>query len=98
MRETSPAELVEIARKAAQDVDGLGPVLDVAVRSDVDWTDKPVYRFYIKVDRGPVHKNVARPSTMLELRIHDELIDRGDEHYPFVSIVGLADWDRVERA
>ena len=94
MHELDDAELQEIGRQAAREVDGLGTVDAVRVTGGLDSTDRPVhvFSFLIGQDRDPRGRGLAY--IRLVQRLRDALLERGDAQYPFVRLLDRADWDR----
>jgi hypothetical protein len=99
MTELSDAEVEQIGRDAAEDVAGAGAVLRVQVTPGLGSIDEPAYFFSFVIDPG-----LARPHPpgMLHLeidgKIRDALIARGDETYPFLTIITPAEWNHRAHA
>jgi len=89
------SELVEVGLKAAAQVEGLGKIERVKVVTRLDESDQPAYYFRFMTDdfagRGLAF-------TRLGMKIRDELIARGDDRYPYISVMSRSDWEKREGA
>jgi len=94
MHDLDDAELQEIGRQAAREVDGLGTVDAVRVTGRLDSADRPahVFSFLVERDRDPQHNGLAY--IRLVQRLRDALLARGDAQYPFVRLLDRTAWDR----
>lgn len=98
MNEIADAELIEIGRKAAGLVDGLGRVEDVKVRVGQNSTDQPAYFFSFLIDRDRDREQAGLTRIRLIQKLRDELVARHDEHYPIVQVLNRTDWEKRESA
>jgi len=94
MTELSESVLKEIGFKAAQEIVGDGRAEAIEVTPGVDHTGKPAYyfAFLIEQDRDPSLAALKR--TRLAQNIRDQLVQSGDEGYPFVRVLGHRDWGK----
>jgi hypothetical protein len=91
-------DLEQIGRAAAAAVAGAENVEAVEAREGEDWTDKPAYYFSFLIEQD---RDDLRPGLLLgrvARKLRDELIARGDYHYPFVQILNRSDWDKRQHA
>nr|WP_294500940.1 hypothetical protein [uncultured Rhodopila sp.] len=98
MSELAESELTEIARAAALRVPGLGTVERVKVDERLDSSDEPAYYFSFLVGQGydPESGGVAR--IRLGQNLRDALMAREDGHYPYITLLTRADWEKREGA
>jgi hypothetical protein len=98
MAHLSQAELKEIGRKAAAEVYGPGVAQDVEVVGGEDWAGEPAYFYSFLIQQDPDRKKAERLRTSLSHKVRDELVERDDFAYPYISVLTEQDWDRRERA
>lgn len=92
------AERKQIGRDAAPRVFGTGRVKDVEV-IDIDASDtQPAYLFSILYEGARDPQQMALLRIRLELKLRDELLARGDDGYPLISVLGPQDWDKRQVA
>ena len=95
--ETTIAEVTSLGRSAAEAVIGAGVVDEVVVRAGEDSSGDPAYRFYFRI-RADAEQPTTLAYVRLSQQIRDDLLAIRDEHYPYVTLLGHADWSRIERA
>jgi hypothetical protein len=90
----SPEHLKDIGLDAAREVVGEGRAREIEVAVDLDSTNEPAcfFSFLIEQDGDPMRAALQR--TRLGQRIRDKLIDRGDERYPYIRVLGHKDWGK----
>ncbi len=98
MSEIADMDLVEIGRKAAQLVAGLGTVERVKVTTRQDSTDRPAYFFSFLIDRDRDRQQAGVARIRLAQRLRDELLARDDDRYPYVEVLNREEWESRERA
>jgi hypothetical protein len=87
-------ELEKLGRVAAETVAGASSVQEVEVARGEDSLDRPVYyfTFLIELDRDRQRAGLVRTRIVQKLR--DELVARGDGHYPIIRMLNRTDWDK----
>ena len=91
-------ELKQIGRDAAQRVFGPGKVKDVEV-IDIDASDnQPAYLFSILYEGARDAQQMALLRIRLDQKLRDELLARGDDGYPLISVLSPQDWDKRQVA
>jgi hypothetical protein len=98
MGETVATDLELLGRKAAQQVAGDSSVEQVEVVSGEDQSGEPAYYFSFLIDQGRASQKAGLLRLRLIQKLRDELIARGDAHYPFIRILDKTDWDRRQGA
>ena len=98
MNELAETELTEIARTAASQVPGLGAVERVKVVEKLDSSDQPAYYFSFMIGQGYDPGNGGMVRIRLGQNLRDALLDRNDDHYPYVTLLTRADWEKREGA
>ena len=91
-------DLEKLGREAAQQVAGKGAVEDVEVVAGEDLSERPVYYFSFLIDQARARQRAGLVLTRLVQKLRDELIARGDGHYPVIRILSRTDWDRRKDA
>ncbi len=91
-------DLVELGRRVARQIAGDEAVQEVEVTPDFDIEGRPVYRFTYLIDRDRSRERIGLVFARLILELGDELIKRGDDHLPAVTILDQHDWPRRKRA
>lgn len=94
MGQTSDAILAEIGLEAAQHVAGADTVERVEVVAGYDSAERPAYFFSFLIDDGGDRQRTGLIHIRLGQKLRDELIARGDEHYPIVRILSRDDWEK----
>lgn len=94
MGESTEAELVEIGRGAARDVAGEGPVEGVEVNDGLDSLGRPALNFHFSIDLDRVALRSGLVLARLTQQLRDALHARGHDGFPYVQIMGRADWEK----
>jgi hypothetical protein len=92
------AHLEELGRRVARQIAGDDAVQEVEVAPGFDIDGRPVYRFTYLIDRDRSRERMGLVLSRIIQKLGDELIDRGDEHLPSVTILDQTDWPRRKRA
>jgi len=93
MSEVSQIDLERLARDAADEVAGAEAVHEALVEPILDSDDLPAYEFLFVIDRSKV--SGYQPGEMrskLGINIRDRLLAKGDETYPYLSIISPEEW------
>jgi hypothetical protein len=98
MSRSTTAELEKIGRDAAQQVAGEGAVAQVEVVPGEDSDERPAYYFSFLIDQDRARQRPGLVFTRLIQKLRDELIARGDGHYPVIRILDRTDWDKRKGA
>jgi hypothetical protein len=99
MSDVAQIDLERLAREAADEIAGADSVHDAKVESGLDSQDQPAYRFVFVIDRSkvvgyqPGERRIA-----LGIKIRDRLLAKGDETYPYLSIISPEEWRARSRA
>jgi hypothetical protein len=86
------SELEELGQAAAEDVAGPGAVERVEVTRGEDASERPVYYFSFLIDQDRARQRAGLVRTRLIQKLRDDLVARGDGHYPVIQILNKADW------
>jgi hypothetical protein len=91
-------ELKKIARAAAGRLLGAAKVKDVDVIGSDALDEQPAYLFSFLFDGtlDPQHEALLR--IRLRQKLRDELVARGDDGYPLITILGPLDWEKRQVA
>ena len=92
------AELKELGRAAAAHVAGDDAVQQVEVSEGEDSSDRPVYYFSFLIDQARARQRPGLVLVRLIQKLLDDLIARGDSHYPSVRILDKDDWAKRANA
>ena len=92
------AELERLGRSAVQKVAGKGVVKDVEVEAGEDLSGRPAYHFSFLIEPGHANVGAGLLRTRLIQKLRDELIARGDGHYPVIRMLSPSDWNRRKDA
>jgi len=85
-------ELEKLGRAAAEHVAGDGAVERVEVTRGEDASERPVYYFSFLIDQGRARQRAGLVRTRLVQKLRDDLVARGDGHYPVIQILSKDDW------
>lgn len=96
MSKIADMDLVELGRKAAELVPGLGTVERVKVTHRLDSTDRPAYYFSFLIERKGDREQAVQARIRLGQKLRDELLARDDDHYPYIKILNREDWEKRE--
>jgi len=88
------SDLEKLGLDAARQVAGADAVEQVEVVSGEDASDRPVYYFSFLIDEGRSRQRAGLVRTRLVQKLRDELITRGDGHFPVITILSRIDWDK----
>lgn len=91
MSQGNVVDIERIGRDAAQDAASLAPVELVDVVSDIDFRDRPVYRFAFLVDENIDWKLSGRVRIRLEQKLRDELAALGEVRYPILQMLSRSE-------
>jgi hypothetical protein len=94
MSQSTTAELEKLGRDAAQQVAGDDAVAQVEVVPGEDSDERPVYYFSFLIDQDRARQRPGLVWIRLVQRLQDELVARGDGHYPVIRILDRTDWDK----
>jgi hypothetical protein len=97
MSENIELNLEQIGRQVAEDVAGVGNVVQVEAEEGEDWTHKPAHFFVFLINETQEDPPGMSLSSRISLRLRDELVARGDYRMPFVRILNRRDWDKRGR-
>jgi len=98
MNGDSDVDLEALGRTAAEQIAGEDSVREVAVVRSEDASQRPIYRFVFLIDQRRARQRAGLLRTRLVQRLRDELITRGDGHFPEVQILNREDWERRPNA
>lgn len=98
MERISENGLKDIGLEAARSVLGADKVEKVEVVCGNDSSDEPAYYFSFLIDQARNLEQAGLVRTRLAQKIRDQLVRRGDDGYPYISILSRRDWERRERA
>jgi len=59
----------------------------------LDYEGETVYRFAFLIDPKPDGLEGVLLRTRVSMAVRDALMDRDDDHYPFMRLISLADWN-----
>ena len=98
MSKSMTSDLEELGRAAAEQIAGKEAVQDVEVAVGQDLSERPAYYFSFLIDQSRARQRAGLVRTRLVQKLRDDLIARGDEHYPVIRILDRTDWDRRKDA
>lgn len=98
MGKDKTAELERLGRAAVQQIAGRGVVKDVEVEPGEDLSGRPAYHFSFVIEPGHAKVGAGLLRTRLIQKLRDELIARGDGHYPVIRMLSTSDWSRRKDA
>jgi hypothetical protein len=91
-------DLEKLALDAAEYVAGAGVAEQVDVESSVDWWYRPTYVFTYLINLDRTQMNSGLLLIRLLEKLHEDLIEKGDEHRPSVHLLDKADWAKFRHA
>jgi len=98
MPQITMPELETLARSAANLVAGESSVEQVEVSPGIDPTGDPIYRFTFLIDQEHALQRAGNLRIRLHQKLRDDLLERGDDHYPDLQIIDRNDWEQRWRA
>lgn len=90
----SGPELEKLGRAAAAQVAGDDAVEQVEVTCGVDSSERPVYFFSFLIDQGRARERAGLVRIRTAQKLRDDLMARGDGHYPMIRVLNKEDWAR----
>jgi len=97
MVQVSEQNLKEIGETAAREIMG-ARAEQVEVKAGVDHTGEPAYFFAFLIEQEGDAVRAALKRSRLGRKIRDDLLNLGDEAYPFIRVLGRDDWRKRESA
>ena len=93
MREVFVEDLAGVGREVAEAVAGAEAVKAVEAKVGLDYEGDTVYRFAFLIEPKPDGLEGALLRGRVSMAVRDALMERNDDHYPFVRLISRADWD-----
>ena len=90
MREVFVEDLARVGREVAEAVAGAEAV---KAKVGLDYEGETVYRFTFLIEPKPDGLEGALLRGRVSMAVRDALMERNDDHYPFVRLISRAEWD-----